>query len=214
MNYYKIFTYKGVIMKILLLLLLLICNAEEVKEELKETCDIIFEGESKKRIENKIKLSHINDEKIEGLGEDLLAYIWKKSEENNIPHTLILAIIGVESDYGRVKTNKNKNGTIDSGIAQINSRNISWLSELAGIKNVDPYNDYHSIDMMLALLDYERDYWRQKGYSEEDVFTLVVVSYNMGRGNAIKFVRRNGVVDSKYSKKVMKEKEWIESKIY
>lgn len=153
---------------------------------------------------------------IEGipLDNDLLDYIWKRSLEEDLAYTFILAIIGVESNYGRYTYNVNKNGTVDSGIAQINSSNVQWLSKLAGIDDVDVHNDFHNIDMMIELLKYERDYFRSLGLSEEDVFYLTCLAYNRGRSGAINHVKKYGFDSSSYVEKVLKEKEVLESKIY
>lgn len=153
---------------------------------------------------------------IEGvpLDEQLLDYIWNKSNEYDFAYTFVLAIIGVESDYGRATLNVNKNGTVDSGIAQINSNNVDWLSELAAIENVDVYNDYHSVDMMFELLRYERDFFRGLGYSEEDVFFLTCMAYNRGRGGTLNYIKKHGLVENRYVQKVLEHKERLENKIY
>jgi hypothetical protein len=148
------------------------------------------------------------------LNDDLCDYIWIKSNEYDFSYEFVLAIIGVESNYGQAKKNKNKNGTVDAGLAQINSKNVKWLAEMAGIEDVDVYNDYHNVDMMFELLKYERDYFRKLGYSEEEVFLLTCLAYNMGRSGAIKYVKKNGFVENDYVKKVLSEKEKLESEIY
>ena len=143
------------------------------------------------------------------LSNEILDYIWYKSKQYNISYELVLAISKVESNYGQDLYNKNKNGTYDSGIMQINNTNIRWLSELAGIKNPDPMNHYHNIDMALALLDYERNFWLKKGYSEEETFWLTIYSYHRGRGNALKMASKNEW-KSKYVDAVIQEKERLE----
>lgn len=176
-----------------------------------EACrDVIVSIEKFNKIENKD--SRPNIEGIE-IDEEVLEYIWGKSEEFDFDYLLVLAIIGAESNYGRVKKNTNNNGTIDSGIMQINSSNIKWLSELAGIDNVDPNNDYHSIDMAFELMNYERKYWEEQGYTGNDVELVTIMAYNMGQGNMKRYLKKYGLTKNAYAKKVYSEVESLKSKI-
>lgn len=217
------------LVSLVLVILLSAANSENLKDEdtynlnrkiintLIDTHDYLSkEIDSVGEALHKLKIKEDNYRPhIEGLvlDEELLDYIWKKSCEEDISYTLILAIIGVESNYGEATVNVNTNGTVDSGIAQINSENTGWLAELAGIEKVDVQNDYHNVDMMIELLKYERDYFREVGYSEEDVFILTVIAYNRGRGNTIEHIKKHGVKENNYARKVIAEKERLESKI-
>lgn len=139
------------------------------------------------------------------LDDELLDYIWKRSLEVNLAYELILAIIAVESNFNT----EARSATSDSGLAQINNANVEWLSELAGIEDVDPMNPYHSIDMMIALLNYEREYYYSLELPEEDVYWCLIITYNMGRGNALKYMRQNGY-EYGYAKKVDEMKRKFE----
>lgn len=176
-----------------------------------EACrDVIVSIEKFNKIESKNSRPIIEGIEID---EEVLEYIWGKSEEFDFDYLLVLAIIGVESNYGRVKKNTNNNGTIDSGIMQINSSNIKWLSELAGIDNVDPNNDYHSIDMAFELMNYERKYWEEQGYTGNDVELVTIMAYNMGQGNMKRYLKKYGLTKNAYAKKVYSEVESLKSKI-
>jgi soluble lytic murein transglycosylase-like protein len=176
-----------------------------------EACrDVIVSIEKFNKIESKNSRPIIEGIEID---EEVLEYIWGKSEEFDFDYLLVLAIIGVESNYGRVKKNTNNNGTVDSGIMQINSSNIKWLSELAGIDNVDPNNDYHSIDMAFELMNYERKYWEEQGYTGNDVELVTIMAYNMGQGNMKRYLKKYGLTKNAYAKKVYSEVENLKSKI-
>lgn len=152
---------------------------------------------------------------IEGLplDDDVLEYIWERSLEYEFDYLFLLAIVAVESNFEYDVKNVNNNGTIDRGLFQINSSNIKWLSELAGIDNVDPYDVYQNIDMALELLNYERNYWSNKGYSGKDLELVVCMAYNMGQGNTRKFLKKHGLVKNKYAKKVYKKLDELKSKL-
>lgn len=148
-----------------------------------------------------------------GLDDKLLDYIWQKSLGVNLSYELILAIIQIESNYGKDKINKNKNGSVDSGLLQVNSSMVPFLSKLAGIKKVDPMNNQHSIDMGIALLLYEREYFRSLDMSEEMVFDAVIVAYNRGRGNTIKYIENGTLSKHPYLKKIKEIKYSLEQEV-
>lgn len=212
---------------ILLLLSQLTMNLEETGgKEANPFNDNMFQVETEKEVHDlpvESNETNLKDEKeVETLStnkrpeysdipleEEVLDYLYLKSEEYEISYELMLAIADVESDFGRDTYGKNKDGTYDSGLLQVNSSNLKWLSKLAGIKNVDPQNYKHNIDMAVALFDYERQYWRDLEYSEEDVFWLSIYGYHRGRGNTIEMAARD-VWSSSYVDKVVAAKEQIE----
>jgi soluble lytic murein transglycosylase-like protein len=127
------------------------------------------------------------------LSKKTLDYIWSKSKENDFSYELILALIKHESKLGKDRINYNSDGSVDKGLMQINSSNVYSLSKLAHIKYPDLMNDIVNIDMAFALLNYERNYWReQKKYSEEQIYFLTILSYNIGSPRVPKFLHRYG----------------------
>ena len=143
------------------------------------------------------------------IDEEILDYLWEKCEENDVSYTLMLAIAKVESNFDIKAKNINKNKTTDGGLFQINSANVKWLAELAGIKEPNVSDPYHNIDLAIELIKYERDFWLSQGYSEEDTYWLTVYSYHRGRGNALKMASKE-VWNSKYVDKVTEIKYELE----
>lgn len=144
------------------------------------------------------------------IDDKLLEYIWSKCEESDFAYTAFLAIAQKESKMGtEKKPNHNRDGTVDYGIMQVNSSNVKWLAELAGLKKIDPKNDYQSVDMAIELLKYERDFWRSKGMSEEDVFKATIITYHLGRPIAINYIHSHGL-NHPYLKEVKMYKEQFE----
>jgi len=183
---------------LVLSLMLLVGSYIDAKEEIKT---VNYEIE-------KVQIERPNIPSIP-IDQEILDYLWEKCEENNISYTLMLAIAKVESNFDTEAKNINKNKTIDSGLFQINSSNVKWLAELAGIENPDVKNPYHNIDMAIELIKYERDFWLSLGYSEEDTYWLTIYSYHRGRGNTIKKIKNNDW-SSKYVDKVTEIKYELE----
>lgn len=106
---------------------------------------------------------------------------------------LIKAIIFCESGGKVTAKNKNKNGTYDSGLMQINSFNYEWLREELGITDFfDIKQNIHcGVYMLSKLLD---------KYS--DLHT-VLMAYNMGETQTLR-LHKKGIYSSQYSKKIIK----------
>ncbi|MCR8641442.1 lytic transglycosylase domain-containing protein [Paenibacillus sp. N1-5-1-14] len=152
--------------------------------------------------DEKPKRKYIKDAK---LNEDLLEYIWNKCNENHLSYEMFLAMIKVESDFGRIKLNYNKNGTVDKGLMQINSSSLKWLADLANIKNPNPMNDYQSVDMAIAYLVEEKSYWSRLDMSDKQVYSAMLLSYNRGRNGAKSYIKSHGF-ENGYVRKVTEYK--------
>lgn len=139
------------------------------------------------------------------MSDELLEYTYQLSVDYEIPYTLILAIINVESNFDETVISKTK----DYGLAQINYKYVDWMASEAGIEHVDPLNPKHNILMAIWYLDYLKKYWDKYDMSEEDKFFLVVLSYNKGIEGAKAWIRDNGW-KSKYVDKVLEAKIFYE----
>ena len=139
--------------------------------------------------DNKIEI----EEKIERpeydipLSIELQDYIWDLANENEISYELVLAVINVESSFNIKARNKNRNRTSDRGLMQINSAFQKYHAKNAGIEKFDPYNPFQNVKVGINVLVLDREYWRGKGLSEEDVYYYVIGSYNMGKEGVRKY---------------------------
>lgn len=124
------------------------------------------------------------------LSTELQDYVYQMCEAYGIPgyEKVILAKLYCESGYNPNAKHYNKNGTVDSGIAQINSSNHNWLRRELGITNF--YDPYQSIQAGVYM--YARCL-QANGYNEE----MALAAYNTGR---------NGISSTSYSRKVMNMK--------
>lgn len=121
------------------------------------------------------------------LSDDLQDWVYKMCEEYKIHgyEKVILSKLYCESNYNPNVVHRNKNGTIDYGIAQINSSNHARLKRQLGITNfMDPYQSIRAGVYMYS------ECLKQNGYNEE----MALAAYNTGR---------NGISSTKYTKRVL-----------
>lgn len=118
-------------------------------------------------------------------------HMYTLCNEYGVDYELALAVMVKESGGNPTALNtKNRNGTYDSGIMQINSTNHGWLSRELGIKDFNnPYDNMKAGVYMLSLFDYDNPH-------------KILMSYNMGKGT-MKRLFKQGNTSSAYSRDVM-----------
>ena len=124
------------------------------------------------------------------LSTELQDYVYQMCANYGIAghEKVILAKLYCESSYNPNATHRNSNGTIDVGLAQINSSNHSRLRKTLGITNFyDPYQSIQAGVYMYA------EAMKANGYNEE----MALAAYNTGR---------NGISSTSYSRRVMNMK--------
>ena len=124
------------------------------------------------------------------LDNDLQDYIRELCVQNNLPMSLVIAIIENESSF--VADVISPDGG-DYGLMQINKINHKWLSEKYGITNfLNPYqNVLCGINILADQCNKYGDYHK------------ALMAYNMGAGGANRLWKQ-GIYTSKYSEKVMR----------
>lgn len=124
------------------------------------------------------------------LSNDLQNWVHQMCNEYGIPgyEKLIISKLYCESSFNPNTKHKNKNGTTDYGIAQINSCNHNMLRNTLGITDfMDPYQSIRcGVYMMSQNL-------KKNGFNEG----MALVAYNTGR---------NGIASTSYSQKVLRIK--------
>jgi hypothetical protein len=141
------------------------------------------------------------------LSEEVQKYIYETAEEYSISYTLVLAIAKVESNYDPTAIGQGR----DMGLYQINSSNtLDWVVDMADIEDFEWDNPKHNARAAINYLSWLREYWLNKGYSEEDTFNLVVTSYNWGYGAVTRHIEKHGYVESVYAEKVFNAKIELE----
>ena len=125
-------------------------------------------------------------------------YINEECNENNVEYELVLAIMKVESDYNPKEVSE----TNDYGIMQINECNHDELKSKLNITDfLDPYDSTKAGVYMLS------------NYKWCENESQMLMCYNMGVAGARKCWKQ-GVYESSYSRKVLKEKEKLGGKKY
>jgi len=139
---------------------------------------------------------------IDKLSSSVLDYIYQQSKSSGLSYETVLAIADVESEFDV----NAKSPTSDYGLFQLNKRNHKWLSELAGIDNLNPLNPKHNTRMATVYLSYLHEHYRELGYSEGNIEKYQIASYHRGIRGVEKYV--DDVNQDSYYLKVMKaEKE-------
>ena len=125
-------------------------------------------------------------------------YIRKICDANDVPMTLILAMISAESSFRPNIISK----TNDYGLMQINVVNHDWLSETYGITDfLDPHqNVFAGIQMYL------------KYYHKYGEVNMALMAYNHGEAGA-KRMWDKGIYETDYTRKVINTKESFDDEI-
>lgn len=123
------------------------------------------------------------------LSEDLQDYIRTLCKENDVPMSLIIAMIEVESSF---RSNV-ISGTSDYGLMQINKINHEWLTEEYGITDfLDPYqNVFCGITIIAGHLE----------KTDGDI-ALALMRYNCGATGA-KRLWDKGIYSTSYTEKIL-----------
>lgn len=124
------------------------------------------------------------------LSEELQDYIFKLCEEEDIPPSLVIAVIDHESEFQPEAISY----TQDYGLMQINECNHEWLSEAYGVTDfLDPQQNILCGVKILASL-----------YRKYDNPHDIAMAYNMGESGA-ETARENGVTSTSYSEDVVQK---------
>lgn len=129
---------------------------------------------------------------------DIQMFVYEQAEENNIPSSLVFALIETESGYrsNLVST------TNDFGLMQINACNHNRINKHYGytLNYLDPYDNIRAGMFILREL-----------YDIYGNTQAVLVAYNYGHGGANNLFRK-GIYSTKYSNKITSKMKQIESR--
>lgn len=153
----------------------------------------------------KEKIIHKKTTKYKFLDEEIAFYIESLSKDLDLDSDLIVAILMVENEtFNPYAMNKNKNGTIDVGLFQINDKYLwatfqytYWKSDI----QLDPFNWKHNTFIAIHHIRYLFDHLH-----EED---KVIMAYNCG----INGVRKDKIPKSTkiYLEKVKSNIEYLKT---
>lgn len=143
------------------------------------------------------------------LDVEIQDYIWEQSLLHNWDWDLILGISFKESRFDvTAYNNSNSDGSVDSGLMQINSSNIDKASNSLGYE-IDVNNYKHNVDAAIWLLNYLRDKYKSQ-MSEEQFCYFVILAYRQGEASALNDIETYGFWTDSYVADVLKYKEQLE----
>ena len=106
---------------------------------------------------------------------NLALYIAQQAKLNGVPLEIAEAIVSVESGWNPFATRRNRNGTIDAGLWQLNSRTIKWLAKRYNSgQPINAYDPYVSTRIALKFIG--------DLYSVTGSWAATYASYNAGIG--------------------------------
>jgi len=133
-------------------------------------------------------------------------YVQNLCEKYDLSYELVLAVMKVESNFD---INAISDTGSSQGIMQINKNTAPWIAKQLGIKNYDMFNFGHCTNFGCYNLAYHRSYWKDKGYSDEEVFDLMLSSYHYGIAGCKKKGIAKSYVNKVYEYKVqLEESNW------
>lgn len=153
------------------------------------------------------------------LDEKYQSLTWNLCLKNDLSYELALSAFHKESNFKLDAINtSNQDKSTDVGVSQLNSYYMETHREYAVRycnlpENVkfNPMNPDHNIRAGIGHLVYLRDYWKQKGVSEESMLDYICNSYNLGAYGFQKYIERTGKIEREYSRQVLKRKIKLES---
>lgn len=176
-------------------------NMNETLDRTKQTANLrILNIEQNPKIEPIIPIYDIP------MSPELQEYTYELCEYYCLPYELVLGVIHTESRF--IET---ANSGSSQGIMQISRGTGNWVSEQVGIRDFDPYDPKQNIAVGVWYLDYLRSYWREQGCLNQDVFSLMLISYNRGITGCKNYVEKygieNGYVTKVFDYKIMLEQQ-------
>lgn len=129
-------------------------------------------------------------------------------KEHSLSFELVLGVIYVESRF-----NIMADSGCSKGLMQLNVNTYPTLAKELGIENFNPFYSVHNVTAGIYYLARLRDKWKAEGYTDEEVFSLVLLSYNMGEGGCRKYIKKHGLwssyIDKVYNFKCKLEQQNI-----
>ena len=129
-----------------------------------------------------------------------LEYIKAECEKYGLSYTLVYGVCMAESSWD-VKANSGSS----QGIMQLHRGTWPTLAEDLEIDDFDPYDFEDNIAAGVYKLACLRDIWADKGYPDEDVVSLMLISYNRSVKGCEEYVAKHGMAND-YLDKVLSYK--------
>ena len=147
------------------------------------------------------------------LSEECQDLIYDLCIKNDISYEFVLAVFHYESMFNSNATNKNRDNSMDIGVSQLNNYYTDThkmfaikYCELSENAKFNMFNPDHNIRAGVGTLVNLRDYWKQKGVSDNQMLEYITGSYNLGLYGFEQYIKRTGKIEREYSRQVQKRK--------
>lgn len=144
------------------------------------------------------------------LSTELQQYTFNLCNQYNLSYELVLAIMWQESKMETDAINKNRNGTKDGGLMQLNSAYHKSRAKMYDIKDFNVLNPQHNILMAVRLIKDLESSFINKGYYDDNLIFAVLGSYNMGEDGYVSYIKCRHKQPS-YVYQVLAYKEQLET---
>ena len=123
------------------------------------------------------------------MSDEYYNYVVQAAKDNNIPITVILAIMTTENEsYDPYAKSKNDNDTYDMGLCQVNSNYYEEFGKKYNIDNFNPYDPKQAIEFIAKHMKYLSEYGIENyNLSDEDSYIFAAGAYNRGLSNECKY---------------------------
>lgn len=148
------------------------------------------------------------------LHEELQEYTWKLAQVYGVSYDLILATMYRENRAFNLKAiNRNKDGSVDKGLMQLNSKYYDEYAMMIGVnpKDFDPFDPYQNILVGVNILKNRMSYWQNKKVKNEtELLHKTALGYNKGLHGSKKYIKRYRKYTTPYTKDILKYKKELE----
>lgn len=139
--------------------------------------------------------------------------IFNLCQKNNLNYEFVLSVFHYESKFNFNAINKNSNGSYDLGFCQLNSYFLGEYRDNA-VKycNLSPnvkfnvFNPDHNIRAGIGTIAYLKNYWVQRGVSDQDLLEFITGSFNLGCSGFEQYIKKTGKIEREYSRQIEKRK--------
>ena len=128
------------------------------------------------------------------------AFIKAECEKYGLSYTLVFGVCQAESSW-----NESADSGSSQGIMQLHRKTWPQLAEDLQITDFDPYDFEDNIAAGVYKLARLRDIWQERGYMDEEVVPLMLISYNRGVKGCERYVEKYGL-DNDYAERVLRYK--------
>lgn len=136
-----------------------------------------------------------------------VAFIKAECQKYGLDYGLVYGVIQAESNF-ELKADSGSS----KGVMQLNKNTYPHLAEDLGISDFDVFDFEDNVQAGVYHLNNMRTYWQEEGYCDEEVFVLMLISYNRGIGGCKKYLDQKGIIDDSYVQKVWQYKTaWEQS---